>query len=473
MLINSLVFWLFFAIFILPYFTVWRTYAKGQNLWLLFASYFFYGWADWRMVPLLLAATIVFYVLGSWIKKYRESDSKKSFGLTVFGCVAGTCLLLYFKYLNFFIEQFANLFGLFGLNTNFSSFNIILPIGISFFTFKLISYVVEIHRGAIEPTEDFVTFATYIAFFPTIMSGPIDKPGAFIPQLAVARKANSDFVREGLKRVLWGMFLKMCIADKVSPYTDSVFNNYYHHNATTIIVAAILYSFQIYTDFCGYSEMAIGTGQILGIRVTENFNRPLFSSNVGDFWRRWHQSLMSWLKDYIYIPLGGSRCSKWKIFRNTMATFLVSGLWHGANWTFILWGGYHGVLVFIYRYLKKITAKFGFGNSFIYKYLSISFVFLLCTVGWIMFRASNVEQFSGIFAQMAHGFGSLFFSWALTAVLPIGILLFKEVKDEEGLNIHFLHSNRPWVETVSVSLLIVYVIYTGELNGAQFIYFQF
>jgi D-alanyl-lipoteichoic acid acyltransferase DltB (MBOAT superfamily) len=175
-----------------------------------------------------------------------------------------------------------------GLNTNFSSFNIILPIGISFFTFKLISYVVEIHRGAIEPTEDFVTFATYIAFFPTIMSGPIDKPGTFIPQLAVARKVNSDFVSEGLKRVLWGMFLKMCIADKVSPYTDSVFNNYYHHNATTIIVAAILYSFQIYTDFCGYSEMAIGTGQILGIRVTENFNRPLFSSNVGDFWRRWH-----------------------------------------------------------------------------------------------------------------------------------------------------------------------------------------
>jgi alginate O-acetyltransferase complex protein AlgI len=305
------------------------------------------------------------------------------------------------------------------------------------------------------------------------MSGPIDKPGAFIPQLAVARKANSDFVREGLKRVLWGMFLKMCIADKVSPYTDSVFNNYYHHNATTIIVAAILYSFQIYTDFCGYSEMAIGTGQILGIRVTENFNRPLFSSNVGDFWRRWHMSLMSWLKDYIYIPLGGSRCSNLKIFRNTMATFLVSGLWHGANWTFIWWGGYHGVLVFIYRYLKKITTKFGFGNSYIYKYLSILLVFVLCTVGWIMFRVSSVEQFFDIFTQMAHGFGGLFFSWALTAVLPICILLFKEVKDEEGLNIHFLHSNRPWVEAVSVSLLIVYVIYTGELNGAQFIYFQF
>lgn len=482
MLVNSILFWIFFAIFLLPYFTLMRGSSKIQNLWLLAASYVFYGYADWRMVVLLLAATIIFYCLSLALKSptptlpRREGDSdgakRRRKTLVTLGIILGAGMLLYFKYLNFFIEQFAALFGLFGLKTNFSSFNIIVPIGISFFTFKLIAYVVEVYKGNMEPCKDFVTFASYIAFFPTIMSGPIDAPNLLIPQMAKARSWNNNQVVEGMIRVLWGMFMKMCIADKVSPYTDAVFNNYDHHSGLTIAVAAVMYTFQIYTDFSGYSEMAIGTSQIMGFRVTENFMRPYFSQNVGDFWRRWHASLMNWFRDYIYFPLGGSRCSKARMYWNTMVVFMVSGLWHGANWTFIFWGAYHGLLVCFYKLTKKKTpslSREGRGGS---KYLNILIVFILVTIGWMVFRCDSIGHFFGMLGALTAP-GHFFASWALTAVLPIGILMLKELKDEEGWNIHLLHSKNWVVKAVSVALLIIFIVYMGELEGAKFIYFQF
>ena len=480
MLVNSIIFWIFFAIFLLPYFTLMRGSNKIQNLWLLAASYVFYGYADWRMAILLLIATITFYVLGlaiNRVSRFRFQDSGKSLltpkTLAVLGVVLGAGMLLYFKYLNFFIEQFAALFGLFGLRTNFSSFNIIVPIGISFFTFKLIAYIVEVYKGNMEPCRDFVTFASYIAFFPTIMSGPIDAPKLLIPQMGKARTWQNNQVAEGLKRVLWGMFMKMCIADKVSGYTDAVFNNAYHHNATSIIAASILYTFQIYADFSGYSEMAIGTSQIMGFHVTENFMRPYFSQNVGDFWRRWHASLMNWFRDYIYFPLGGSRCSKARMYWNTMVVFMVSGLWHGANWTFIFWGAYHGLLVCVYKLTKKKTPSLnreGRGGS---KYLNILIVFILVTIGWQVFRCNSFGQFVGLWERIFTGFGPIFKSWALMGFIPIAILMFKEMKDEEGWNIHLLHSKKLWVQIVSFALIAVFILYFGELEGGSFIYFQF
>ena len=516
MLVNSIIFWIFFAVFLLPYFTLMRGSSKIQNLWLLAASYIFYGYADWRMALLLLAATIIFYSLSlalqspsptlpnmegaSTIKTIRRKV------LLILGIVLGAGMLLYFKYLNFFIEQFAALFGLFGLKTNYSSFNIIVPIGISFFTFKLIAYIVEVYKGNMEPCKDFVTFATYIAFFPTIMSGPIDSPKLLIPQMAKARSWNNNQVVEGMIRVLWGMFMKMCIADKVSPYTDAVFNNYYHHSGLTIAVAAVMYTFQIYTDFSGYSEMAIGTAQIAGFRVTENFMRPYFSQNVGDFWRRWHASLMNWFRDYIYFPLGGSRCSKTRMYWNTMVVFMVSGLWHGATWTFIFWGAYHGLLVCFYKLIKPLVSSFrfkvsdstkletknidtrkkkletwnltvllmSFANKLetVRKYANILLVFALVTIGWMVFRCDSIGHFFGMLGALTAP-GHFFASWALTAVLPIGILMLKELKDEEGWNLHLLHSKNWVVKAVSVALLIIFIVYMGELEGAKFIYFQF
>lgn len=494
MLVNSIIFWIFFGIFLLPYFTLMRGSSKIQNLWLLAASYVFYGYADWRMAILLLIATITFYMLGLAINKVSGSKSLISGKtLMVLGIILGAGMLLYFKYLNFFIEQFAALFGLFGLRTNFSSFNIIVPIGISFFTFKLIAYIVEVYKGNMEPCRDFVTFASYIAFFPTIMSGPIDSPKLLIPQMAKARSWNNNQVVEGMIRVLWGMFMKMCIADKVSPYTDAVFNNYDHHSGLTIAVAAVMYTFQIYTDFSGYSEMAIGTSQIMGFRVTENFMRPYFSQNVGDFWRRWHASLMNWFRDYIYFPLGGSRCSKAKMYWNTMVVFMVSGLWHGANWTFIFWGVYHGLLVCFYKLTRSVMSKSVMCKDksvrvtleqphknithyslhlTLRKYANILLVFALVTIGWQVFRCNSIGQFFGMLGALTAP-GHFFASWALTAVLPIGILMLKELKDEEGWNIHLLHSKNWVVKAISVALLIIFIVYMGELEGAKFIYFQF
>lgn len=482
MVINSIIFLFSFLFFLLPYFLVKD--RRMQNLWVLIASYVFYGWTDWRMVGLLFLATVIFYGLALALhRKNLTLTLAKREGIMFLGVMIGVGMLAYFKYMNFFIEQIAATLGLFGINTNWSSFKIIVPIGISFFTFKLISYIVEVYRGNIEPERNIIDFAAYVAFFPTIMSGPIDKPNMFIPQLKMARRWNDAMVLEGCKRILWGLFLKMCIADKVSPYTDSVFNNYYHHSGITIILASVLYTFQIYADFCGYSEMAIGVSQIMGFKVTENFKRPLFATNCGDFWRRWHMSLMAFFREYVYFPLGGSRCSQWKIFRNTMVTFLVSGLWHGANWTFVIWGGYHGVLVYGYRRIKKnLTSSLSQGEGvfrgqskcleYISKYASILLVFVLCTIGWMVFRCDTFQQFFGMLGRVFES-GGLFFSWALTAVLPIGIMLLKELKDEEGWNLHFLHAKNYYVQAVSIALLVVYVFYTGELNGAQFIYFQF
>ena len=485
MLVNSIIFWIFFAFFLLPYFTLMRGSSKIQNLWLLAASYVFYGYADWRMVVLLLAATIIFFGLSLTLPR-REGTSnslseKQRKALLTLGVILGVGMLLYFKYLNFLIEQFAALFGLFGLRTNFSSFNIIVPIGISFFTFKLIAYIVEVYKGNMEPCRDFVSFATYIAFFPTIMSGPIDSPKLLIPQMGKTRSWNNNQVVEGMIRVLWGMFMKMCIADKVSPYTDAVFNNYYHHSGLTIAVAAVMYTFQIYTDFSGYSEMAIGTAQIAGFRVTENFMRPYFSQNVGDFWRRWHASLMNWFRDYIYFPLGGSRCSMARMYWNTIVVFIISGLWHGANWTFIFWGAYHGLLVCGYKLTKSLSPTLPrregvkiplWGASRGTKYLNILIVFVFVTIGWMVFRCNYIEQFFGMLGALTAP-GHFFASWALTAVLPIGILMLKELKDEEGWNIHLLHSKNWVVKAVSVALLIIFIVYMGELEGAKFIYFQF
>lgn len=468
MVINSIIFVIFSVVFLVPYFLLRD--RKIQNVWMLLASYVFYGWAEWRMIGLLLLSTMVFYCL-PMLKNKRLS--------MILSVLLGVGMLVYFKYMNFFIEQFAALFNAIGIHTNFSSLNVVMPIGISFFTFRLMSYVIEIQRENIEPERDFVSFATYVAFFPTIMSGPIDRPNTFMPQLAKARSFDVGDFAEGCKRVLWGLFLKFCIADQLAPYTDSVLNNYYHHNATSILLACIMYSFQLYADFCGYSEMAIGTARIMGIKVTENFLRPFFAQNIAEFWRRWHISLTTWITDYVFMPLNIAfrNWGKWGIYLATLLNLVIIGAWHGANWTFLLFGLFHGVMLVIVtandKKRKKLEKKYGLKKNAVYKYGRIFLTFVLCTIGFLLFRSDSVSQFFAVLGRLNSGFGMFFMSWALTAVLPIGILLFKEYKDENKLNIHFLHSEKLWVQVLSFALLIVFVIYTGALDGGQFIYFQF
>lgn len=470
MLVNSIIFWFFFLIVLIPYFSILKISSRWQNLWILAASYFFYGYADWRMVGLLFFSTLVFYCLPMMKNKKLSM---------IIGVFVGVGMLVYFKYMNFFVEQFASLFNSLGIHTNYSSFNIIMPIGISFFTFRLMSYVIEIQRENIEPEKDFVSFATYVAFFPTIMSGPIDRPNTFLPQLEKPRSFVVDDCAEGCKRVLWGLFLKFCIADQLSPYTDSVLNNYYHHNATSIVLACVLYSFQLYADFCGYSEMAIGTARMMGIKVTENFLRPFFAQNIAEFWRRWHISLTTWITDYVFMPLNIAfrNIGKTGIYLATLLNLVVIGIWHGANWTYILFGLFHGLMLVVVtacdKKRKKLEKKHELKKKPLYKYSRMLLTFVLCTIGFLLFRSYSVGQFFSILGRLNSGFGMFFVSWALTAILPICILIFKEYKDENKLNIHFLHSEKLWVQVVSFALLAVFIIYTGALNGGQFIYFQF
>lgn len=478
MLINSIPFVIFFAVVLTFYFTVLCNNSRAQNLWLLAASLFFYGWADWRLLPLLVAVTLLYYFLGTGIENSRiaHNDAKVKW-LTLSGVVAGVGLLFVFKYLNFMVDGFASLSGSLGLKVNHSSFDIIVPIGISFFTFKLISYVVEVSCGTLKATRDITAFATYVTFFPTIMSGPIDRPGDFIPPLYKVRRIEWGGVGEGLKRILWGMFCKMCIADILCSYTDSVFDNLVEHSGISIAFATVLYAFQIYADFNGYSNMAIGVGQVMGIKVTENFMRPYLADSITDFWRRWHISLSSWIRDYIYIPLGGNRKGKARMYLNQLVAMTLCGMWHGANMTFVVWGLVHGVMVCAHKFLSQSVLHHDrhYHPKALRKAFAVVFTFVGVAMAWQLFRINTLSDFGIILSQMAKGPGSLFlmdpkvFSCGLMSVC---IMVVKDFADEYT-QVRFLHSRHASVRLVTVTALVAYILLFGALDGKSFIYFQF
>lgn len=482
MVVNSINFWIFFVLVLVSYFVLFRKSSKLQNLTLLISSYVFYGMVDWKMCNLLLVATVIFYVLGIVIAKNNGKNEKMASCLTSIGIFLGVGMLFYFKYFNFFIDQFGHFLSSIGLQNNINSFSIIMPLGISFFTFKLIAYIIEVHRETMDPSKDFIAFGTFIAFFPTIMSGPIDQPGKFLPQLDKARKCNYDNMSDGAKRILWGMFLKMCIADQLSGYTSEVFGNYENYNATSIILTSVLYYFQMYTDFAGYSDMAIGVSQMLGIKIAENFTRPIFAQNISEYWRRWHISLTTWITKYIYIPLD-------LVFRNigmvgiclaAIINTIAIGAWHGANWTYILFGLYHGVMIVIIiivgKRRKKLEKKYALKNKFWYKYSRMLFTFILVDIGMILFQAASVADFLGTIKVLGHGFGypALIDPKALLfGIMSIILLLIKEFKDENKYHIHLLHSNNEFVKVISYSGFVLYIMFFGNLFGGSFIYFQF
>lgn len=479
MIITSVSFLIFFLIFLFCYFYLFKDNANWQNFITLVASYFFYGWADWRMVPLLIVYTIIFYYVGIDIgKMISENNKRRAKIYLMLGVVLGVGILFFFKYLNFLFSGIVKISCWLGLQANYSSLKIILPLGVSFFTFKFISYVVEVWRGNIRPTKDFVTFATYIAFFPTIMSGPIDRPGTFIPQLEHSRHVNWRNVEEGCKRILWGLFCKMCIADVVCSYTDSVFDNLHEHSAVSIVFATVLYSFQIYADFNGYSNMAIGVGQIMGIKVMENFRQPYFADSVSDFWRRWHISLSTWIRDYIYIPLGGNRKGKVRMYVNQLVAMTLCGLWHGANLTFVVWGLLHGLLVCVHKFYSQTILHHdrhyhaGGGR----KLCSVLLTFVAVSIAWQFFRINQISDYAVILSQFMKGPGSLFlmdpqvFSCGLLSIM---IMIYKDFVDEYHKGWRFLYAEKLSVRLISIAFLISYILLFGSLYGKSFIYFQF
>ncbi|MBT3546861.1 MAG: MBOAT family protein [Flavobacterium sp.] len=395
MLFNSLDFAIFLPIVFLLYWFVTHKNLKLQNFLIVAASYLFYGWWDWRFLSLILFSTIVDYSIGLKISKEENQTKRKILLWTSIAVNLG--FLGFFKYYNFFLDNFVSAFSFFGTPINAQGLNIILPVGISFYTFQTLSYTIDVYKRKLEPTKDFIAFTAFVSFFPQLVAGPIERASNLLPQFYNRRIFNKENALRGVRLILWGLAKKVVIADSIAPAVDDIFSNYERYPSTILLLGAFLFSFQIYCDFSGYSMMARGVSKLFGFELMTNFKYPYFSRNIGEFWRRWHISLSTWFRDYLYIPLGGSRVSKLLNIRNVFVIFLVSGFWHGANWTFIVWGGLHALL-FIPSVLTKNNRKFtedlqlnryllpSIGDVF--RILSTFVVVSFC---WVFFRADSLN----------------------------------------------------------------------------------
>ena len=412
MAVNSIDFLLFFAVvFIVYYLPFVKNRPKLQTAWLLAANVAFYAIAELKMLPLLLGVVLVYYYIGLLLKtEMMKRNAKRASVITTVGVTLGILLLFYFKYLNFFVESFASLLSGIGLNATWTTLNVVLPLGVSFFTFKLISYVIEIHREHIEPCRSLTDFAAYVTFFPTIMAGPIDRPNGFIPQMGKGRSLDYHLAVDGLRQILWGMFTKMCIADNLAQSTDFVWNDVGGQTPSTLLYVALLFPVQMYADFDGYSNMAIGVGKLLGFRITRNFNHPFLARNVADYWLRWHISLTSFITDYVFMPLNIAFRDKGKlgISLAVVINLVVIGLWHGANWTYAMFGLYHGLLFLPLVYankfgrMKKLKAN-KIGLPKMADFIQMVLTYGLVAIGLIIFMAPSLSSLSafvnGLFSK--------------------------------------------------------------------------
>lgn len=395
MLFNSLEFLVFLPVVFLLYWFVFRT-RRWQNLLIVVASYVFYGWWDWRF--LLLIALTSFCSFGSGLLLERHKGNRKAQrAVSAFNIVLNLGILGVFKYYNFFVENLDALLGALGFHFDWVTMNIILPVGISFYTFQALSYTIDVYRGSIRATHDIVEFFAYISFFPQLVAGPIERATNLLPQFQQKRHFDYAKAVDGCRQMLWGFFKKMVIADNCAAIVDQIWANYYDKTGLILLLGGVLFTFQIYCDFSGYSDIAIGCARLFGINLMRNFNFPYFSRSIPEFWRRWHISLTTWFRDYIYFPLGGSRCNKWKIIRNVFIVWGISGLWHGANWTFVCWGLFHATLLAIYNILgvnTKYNNVVAYGRRLpsIREFLQMSFTFFLAVIGWIIFRAENMND---------------------------------------------------------------------------------
>ena len=484
MAINSLPFLALLAVVFLLYYVVpsvlgrsqskhWSTY---QNVVLLLASYFFYAYTDLLMLPLLLVVTGAFYFIGIGIE--RHEDQPLADRLLLLGIVLGVGMLVYFKYTNFFIQSFANLLNCIGLHTNWHSLRIIVPLGISFFTFRLVSYVIDVHRGMMSASRDIIAFATYVAFFPCMLSGPIDRPNIFIPQLGSRRELQYPVATDGLRQILWGLFKKMVVADGLAQYVDLYLGSgTVTASGSTTIVVALAYTFQIYADFSGYSDMAIGVGKLLGLKVAKNFNYPFFALNIADFWRRWHMSLTTWVTDYVFTPLCFTfrKNRQWGMIAAIIINFLIVGLWHGASWNYVIYGLYHGLLFVPLILMGRMgtttevqTNRFGLP---VLKDLGrMLLTFTLVVFGMLIFRCTTVGQFAHELGTLRHGLFTLpeigaVANWLFAIVMLIVEWLHRH--RDHGLDISTMRSR---VLRWGVYLLILLVIFLNGGETTGFIY---
>ena len=450
MLFNSIEFAVFLPIVFILYWFVFQKSLKWQNLFIVITSYIFYGWWDWRFLFLILFSTVQDYCIAYWIEK--ENSQKKRKLLLSISIITNLGFLGFFKYYNFFIDNFITAFSFFGTKPSIHTLNILLPVGISFYTFQTLSYTIDVYRRNLTATKNFIAFSAFVSFFPQLVAGPIERATHLLPQFYKKRNFNYNLAVDGMRQILWGLFKKMVIADNCAIYANQIFANYETSSGSELTLGAIFFAFQIYGDFSGYSDIAIGTSRLFGFDLMKNFNFPYFSRDVAEFWRRWHISLNTWFRDYLYIPLGGSRGGNLMRIRNTFIIFLVSGFWHGANWTFIIWGALNALFIMPSIIFKTNRANLDIVASgrklpSFKDIMNISITFGLITFAWIFFRAENVEQaFSYISRMLNPTIMSIpnLNKAALATIILIGFLLIIEWigrEDNFALEKLFVNSN--------------------------------
>ncbi|MBL4679019.1 MAG: MBOAT family protein [Mucilaginibacter sp.] len=477
MIFNSFEFLFFFPIvttlyFILPF--------KFRWILLLTASCIFYMFFVPVYILILLVTILIDYFAAIYIAK--STGRKKKIYLAA--SIISTCLVLFvFKYFNFFNDNFALIAKAAHWNYPIHALKILLPIGLSFHTFQSLSYVVEVYRGNQKPETHFGIYSLYVMFYPQLVAGPIERPQNILYQFYEKHKFDYDNVVYGLKLMLWGYFKKIVIADRLSIYVNSVYNNQSHHNGTTLFIATIFFAIQIYCDFSGYSEIAIGSARVMGFKLMTNFNRPYFAKSVSEFWKRWHISLSTWFRDYVYIPLGGNRVIKPLVYFNLFITFLLSGLWHGANWTYVIWGGLNGLYLLIGLSLHNLKSgiRHQVNKYHIEKldtFINIVITFVLILFSWIFFRANNINDAKEIIIKIIFNRGPLFVDsirdMAMSIFFTLILLLTEFFEEYKVFNKLSLYNNKfSLVRYATYCAIIIAIVLFGAFDGSQFIYFQF
>ena len=479
MLFNSIDFAIFLPIVFTLYWVL-RNQLKLQNLLIVVASYIFYGMWDWRFLFLILFSTVVDYTMGILIEK-NDSKNKKKLFLWI-SILVNLGFLGYFKYSNFFLENFVQAFSFLGQDLKFRGLEIVLPVGISFYTFQTLSYTIDVYRKKLSPTKDFIAFSAFVSFFPQLVAGPIERATHLLPQFYRKRKFDYKLAVNGMRQILWGLFKKVVIADNCAQFANQIFNNYEDYSGSTLILGAVFFTFQIYGDFSGYSDIAIGISRLFGFDLMRNFAYPYFSRDIAEFWRRWHISLSTWFRDYLYIPLGGSRGGMWMKIRNTFIIFLVSGFWHGANWTFIVWGALNA-LYFLPLLLSgknrnhlEVVAYDKSLPSF-KEILQIGVTFGLTVFAWIFFRAENLGHAFGYISRIFHN--TIFSVPAIVKdckqilILLIFFLIIEWLGRRKHFALEFEKGDHRFLKWTLYSLIVLLIGLFMQTEETPFIYFQF
>ncbi|PIA78006.1 acyltransferase [Gaetbulibacter sp. 4G1] len=478
MLFNSLDFAVFLPIVFALYWFVSLRYLKFQNLLLIIASYVFYGWWDYRFLSLIIFSSLVDYTIGLKLKNEEKALKRK---LLLWASISiNIGFLGFFKYYNFFVDNFVEAFSFFGSKIQANTLNIILPVGISFYTFQTLSYTIDVYKQKLEPTKDIISFLAFVSFFPQLVAGPIERATNLLPQFYKARAFHYSNAVDGCRQILWGLFKKVVIADQCAIYANLIFNNSSDYSGSTLVMGAIFFTFQIYGDFSGYSDIAIGVSRLFGFNLKQNFAFPYFSRDIAEFWRRWHISLSTWFRDYLYIPLGGSRGEIWIKIRNIFIIFIVSGFWHGANWTFIVWG-FLNALYFLpllltkkNRYNIEIVAANTLLPS-LKECIAMLMTFSIIVFAWIFFRAESIIH---AISYIRNIFSSALFE--APVIRPTYLIAFLFIfmsiewfgrKDKYALELLLLKRKRILKWGVYITLIISICVFSGEEQ--EFIYFQF